>query len=101
MEHKIKPVFRVKESSLIAKIAARKLRTQSVAIVIGNTIHLHNATKEDLLQNDCWLRHELCHIRQFKRYGFIPFIFKYLVESFKKGYYLNKYEIEARRAERE
>ncbi|MEO5985288.1 MAG: DUF4157 domain-containing protein [Ferruginibacter sp.] len=101
MEHNMKHEYLIKEDSFIAKIAARKLRTQSVAIVIGKTIHLHNTTKEALLQNDCWLKHELCHIRQFKRYGFIPFILKYLVESIKKGYHLNKYEIEARRAEKE
>lgn len=91
--------YYIKEDSLIAKIAAKKLKSTSVAIVIGKTIHLANATKEDLLQNKSWLKHELCHIEQFKKFGFFNFIFKYLIESIKSGYYMNKYEVEARAAE--
>ena len=51
--------FRIKENSWIARIAAIKLNAASVAIVIGNTIHLHNATKAELLANRRWLTHEL------------------------------------------
>lgn len=93
--------FKIKENSWIAKIAALKLRTQSVAIVIGHTIHLHNVHSADFLQNTRWLNHELCHIKQFEMHGFIPFIFKYIIESARHGYYNNKYEIEARKAERD
>ena len=91
--------YYIKEDSIIAKIAARKLKTTCVAIVIGKTIHLANASKEDLLQNEKWLKHELCHISQFEKFGFLNFIFKYLVESYRSGYYMNKYEVEARAAE--
>lgn len=90
----------VKERSFIARIAAFILRTNNVAIVFGKTIFLWNATKEDLLKNKNWLRHELVHVRQFLRYGFFPFIFMYLWESIKKGYYQNKFEIEARAFEK-
>jgi hypothetical protein len=89
----------IKENSWIAKIAARKLRSDNVAIVIGKTIHLHNVSKICFLENKRWVKHELCHVRQFQQHGFAPFIFKYLRESMRSGYYHNKYEVEAREAE--
>lgn len=93
--------FSIKENSWLARIAAWKLNTSSVAIVFGNTIHLWNSSKEDFLQNKKWLKHELCHIRQYKQYGNLGFIIKYVWESLKKGYYNNKFEVEARKAENE
>jgi hypothetical protein len=57
--------------------------------------------KEDFLKNKRWLNHEICHIKQFEDNGFLTFIFKYLMESLRNGYYNNKYEIEARLAEQE
>lgn len=91
--------FHIKENSWLAKIAAKKLRSSSVAMVLGKTIHLHNTSKETFLQNKKWLQHELCHIQQFKQHGYAGFIVKYLWESVKKGYNNNKYEAEARAAE--
>ena len=91
--------FIIKENSWIAKIAAMKLHANAVAIVIGKTIHLHNTSKDDFLKNERWLRHELCHVQQFRQHGYISFIIKYLWESIRKGYYNNKYEAEARLAE--
>jgi len=91
--------FHIKENSWLAKIAAKKLHTSSVAMVLGKTIHLHNTTKEDFLKNTKWVKHELCHVQQFKQYGFFMFVIKYLYESIKVGYYNNKYEVEAREAE--
>ena len=93
--------FTIKENSYVAKIAARKLKASSVAIVFGSTIHLWNSSKEDFLKNERWLKHELCHIRQYKEHGYIGFLVKYLWESFRKGYYNNKFEVEARKAEDE
>lgn len=93
--------IRIRENSWLAGIAARKLRVRGVAMVLGKTIHLHNTTTEQFLKSKRWVRHELCHIRQFHEHGFVPFIFKYLWESLKHGYYNNKYEIEARAAETE
>jgi hypothetical protein len=89
----------VKENSWVARLAAKKLHAENVAIVIGKTIYLHNVSKQQLLKNEKWLKHELCHIKQFKQYGVITFIAKYLWESLHKGYFNNKYEVEARRAE--
>ena len=91
--------FYIKENSWLAKIAAIKLRSSSVAMVLGKTIHLHNASKEDFLQNKKWVKHELCHVQQFKQHGYLLFIIKYVWESLKKGYYNNKFEVEARAAE--
>ena len=89
----------IKENSWIAKLAALKLRSKSVAIVIGKTIYLHNTSKQEFLKDERWVKHELCHVRQFKENGYLPFIAKYLLESIRKGYYNNKYEVEAREAE--
>jgi len=91
--------FNIKENSLIARIAAWKLHSQSVAIVMGKTIHLHNASGKDFLKNPQWLRHELRHIEQFKRYGPLRFIILYLFESARNGYDNNRFEIEARLSE--
>ena len=91
--------FPIKENSWIAKLAAKRLRTQNVAIVLGKTVHLYNVSKEHFLQNEKWVRHEKCHLQQFRKYGFLKFILMYLWESFNKGYYNNKYEVEARKAE--
>ena len=91
--------YSIKENSWIAKVAAIKLRSKHVAIVIGKTIHLHNTSKQDFLKNEKWVKHELCHVRQFKQKGLITFILKYLWESIKHGYFNNRYEVEARDAE--
>ena len=94
-----KPSYNIKENSWIARIAALKLNASSVAIVLGNTIYLHNAKREEFLKNPQWLKHELCHIRQFEEHGFLLFIIKYLMECLRHGYYNNKYEVAARQAE--
>ena len=93
--------FIIKENSWLAKIAAWKLSSQSVAMVLGKTIHLHNTTKENFLQNEKCVKHEFCHIQQFRQHGYIGFIAKYLWESMRKGYYNNRFEVEARAAETE
>jgi hypothetical protein len=90
----------IKENSWVAKLAAKKLRSDNAAIVIGKTIHLHNTSTQKFLQDERWLKHELCHIKQFKDYGFINFIAKYLLEWLKHGYFNNKFEAEARAAEK-
>jgi hypothetical protein len=91
----------IKENSWIAKLAAKKLKAKTVAIVVGRTIHLHNATRRDLLQNPRWLRHEIRHVLQFRQHGLIPFMVLYLFESIKNGYRNNKYELEARASEKD
>lgn len=90
---------RIKENSWIASLAALKLGTENAAIVIGSTIHLSKVSRQQFLANEKWVKHERCHIDQFKKYGFFSFIFKYIWESIRKGYFNNKYEVEARNAE--
>jgi hypothetical protein len=93
------PDFIIKENSWLAKIAAKKLKADSVAMVLGKTIHLYNTTKLNFLGDERWLKHELCHIKQFKEHGYFLFVVKYLWESLRKGYYNNRFEVEARKAE--
>lgn len=91
--------IKIKENSLLAKIAARKMGSKDAAIVIGNTIHLFGATRKDLLDNPTWLRHELKHVEQTLRLGLASFLTLYLLDSIRNGYQNNRFEIEARNAE--
>ena len=91
--------LRVKEQSWIAKLAAKKLRSKNVAIVIGSTIHLYNVSKQQFLEDEKWVKHEVCHLEQFQKHGYFTFILKYLWESIRHGYHQNKYEEEARKVE--
>lgn len=70
-----------------------------MAIVMGHCIHLHGVSKKDFLQNERWLRHELKHVEQYAKHGFIGFIAKYLWHSLIYGYHNCCYEKEARAAE--
>ena len=91
--------FGVRENSWLAKLAAWKLNASQLAMVLGNTIHLFKTGREEFLKDEKWLKHELCHIRQFRENGFFMFLTRYLWESMRKGYYNNRFEIEARKAE--
>ncbi len=91
--------YRIKEKSFLAFIAAKKLKAKQVAMVIGKTIHLHNTSEEEFLNNRRWFKHELAHIEQYKKYGLLKFLFLYLWYSIKYGYYNNPFEVEARKAE--
>jgi len=91
--------FKIKENSFIASLAARKLKSKRAAIVFGHTIHLHNISRDQFYNDERLMRHELCHVKQYEEHGFLGFLVKYLVESIKKGYTNNKFEIEARNAE--
>jgi len=90
----------IKENSLLARVAAWKLNSANgVAMVLGNTIHLHNVTAEKFLDDKKWLKHEYCHILQYKKLGVAGFLWRYLIESIRHGYRNNRFEIEARQAE--
>jgi hypothetical protein len=91
---------KIRESSLFARLAARKLKCHSVAAVLGNTIHLWNVSRDEFLQHKPWVVHELAHVRQFRRYGFLRFLALYLWESARRGYYNNRFEVEARKEEK-
>ena len=91
--------FKIKENSVLARIAAWKLKSGRMAITMGTTIHLFNTSREEFLSDERWVRHELKHVEQYKRYGYFTFLWKYIIESIRKGYYNNKFEIEARENE--
>ena len=93
--------IKIKERSWKAKIAAWWLGVDNVAFTLGKTIHLYNATAQEFLHDTRWVKHELKHVEQFRRYWFISFITLYTIETIKKGYRNNKYEIEARMAEQD
>ena len=75
------------------------MKAGKIAMVIGNTIHLHNTTRQEFLGNRKWFKHEIAHVQQWMQYGKIRFLSLYLLESFNKGYYNNRFEVEARKKE--
>ncbi|MFT4022454.1 MAG: DUF4157 domain-containing protein [Flavihumibacter sp.] len=91
--------YRIRENSFWAKLAAKKLKSDQMAMVLGRTIHLYNTGHREFLNNRRWLRHELAHIRQFSELGFFGFLWRYAIESIRKGYRQNRFEEEARAAE--
>lgn len=80
-------------------MAARQLRCKTVAAVFGRTIHLWNVSREDFLKRRSWVVHEVEHVRQFQRYGYVRFSALYLLEYTRRGYHNNRFEVEARLAE--
>ncbi|WP_153795817.1 DUF4157 domain-containing protein [Foetidibacter luteolus] len=95
-----KPVkIRIVEKAWQARIAARWLHSKRVALVLGGTIYLWGVCRQCFLEDEAWIKHELAHIEQFKRYGRLRFAGLYLLESIKKGYYNNRFEAEARQME--
>lgn len=93
-------MVQIKENSFLARIAAKKLKANSVAMVIGHTIHLHNVTREIFLEDQRWVKHEMAHIDQYRRYGLVRFLLLYTWYSIKYGYRNNPFEIEAREKEK-
>ena len=88
--------MRILENSPYAAVAARVLGARSVAMVLGRCIHLHGATRTQFLTDRLWLRHELVHILQFRRLGFLRFMILYAWWSIIYGYENNPLEREAR-----
>ncbi|CAL1521584.1 hypothetical protein MMC2321_05379 [Chitinophaga sp. MM2321] len=72
---------------------------QQVAMVVGRTIHLHGASRGQFLADITWVRHEVCHVMQYLEYGLIGFLWRYLSEYMRNGYYLNRFEVAARESE--
>lgn len=70
-----------------------------MAMVVGSTVYLYNTSKQEFLADKSWVRHEQKHIEQYRMYGTAGFIARYLLESIRHGYYRNRFEVEARKAE--
>lgn len=60
------------------------------AITIGRTIYCLTDCPPDLHA------HEFLHIRQWQEYGYLGFLARYLWDSLRHGYWLNRFEMEAR-----
>jgi len=99
MDHAEKINVCIKENAVLARMASSFLKEEKMAVVIGKTIYLYRATTGEFLADRSWLRHELMHVWQYRKRGIFLFLFKYLYESIVRGYYNNRYEIEARNAE--
>jgi hypothetical protein len=102
-KYKVVPMTKVKikENSWLARIAAFNLNSSSVAMVIGKTIYLHNSSREEFLNNQKWVRHEVAHVMQCQQLGLLRFLAIYVVETLKKGYQNNRFEVEARQKEKD
>ncbi|GAA4502837.1 hypothetical protein GCM10023172_26740 [Hymenobacter ginsengisoli] len=88
-------------NSPLARIARLVLgRAPRVAMVLGQTVHLSGASREEFLADAEWVAHEEVHLRQVRDLGTLRFLYKYLVESARVGYYQNKFEVEAREGAR-
>ena len=91
---------KLREQSWVARLAAQKMKAGALAIVFGRTVHLWNISRREFLQSPRLVMHEVEHVRQYKHHGYIPFLALYLAEWIQKGYYNNRFEVEARAAER-
>lgn len=91
---------RIVENSVLARVARLKLGTRSVAMVLGNSIHLSGATREEFLNDPYWVAHEMEHIRQFQEHGKLGFLGRYLLGWLRHGYYNIPFEVAAREAGR-
>lgn len=88
---------KLKTDTLVSKVAFRLIRShknKAIASAINKTIHLHAITAEAFVERKAFMRHELQHIIQYHTIRF--FVLKYIWETLKKGYFNNKYEVEAR-----
>jgi hypothetical protein len=79
-----------------SRLARYFLPRRYVAITLGS----HVLTTRSQL-GERTLRHERAHIEQWRRYGVISFLVRYLWCHFRYGYWRNPFEVEARRAEDE
>jgi hypothetical protein len=89
----------IKENAWVAKLAARNMRSRNIAIVFGSTINLYGVSREAFLADTGWVRHEVCHVRQYRHHGFAWFLLQYVWQWLRVGYYDISFEKEARLAE--
>ena len=83
-------------NSPLARVARAVLGARQVAMVLGSTVHLSGVSRAEFLADAEWVAHEETHLRQFREHGTLPFLWKYLLESARVGYFNNRFEIEAR-----
>lgn len=101
MAMELRTTVYVRERSIYASLAARKLSYSRIAIVLGRTIHLHGVTKQAFFASERWVIHELVHVEQYQRYGSIRFLWLYFIGWLRFGYFNHPLEREARSREQE
>lgn len=91
--------IKVVENSRLAKFAARLAGDDGkYAITFGKTVFI-SCKKEEFYAEPWWVRHELTHVRQYKEYGILGFLKRYIGYSIFHNYYEIPFEKEAISAE--
>jgi len=91
--------FRVVGNSRLAKVAGRLMGQQDrYAITFGKTIFV-SCDKKDFLTERGWVKHEITHVEQYKKYGLLEFLKRYVAYSVFNRYDQNPLEKEALSAE--
>ncbi|HEV2734732.1 MAG TPA: DUF4157 domain-containing protein [Longimicrobiaceae bacterium] len=72
-----------------------RMKGPAAAVTLGRTIVVH----PDVRLTRRLLVHELTHVRQWEEDRLFPL--RYALESLRRGYWNNRYELEARQAERD
>lgn len=91
--------FRVVGNSKLAKIAGRiNGEREKYAVTFGKTIFV-SCTKEDFLSEHWWVRHEVTHVEQYKKFGIFGFLKRYFAYAIFYRYRENPFEKEAISAE--
>lgn len=85
------------EYAVVTKLAKKLWGNKYKALSIGEYILW--GSKELCLNDIKTFRHEMVHIKQYKKYGVLIFKALYLLELIKSGYDKNKFEVEANKAE--
>lgn len=93
------PGTRIQEQAWLAWLAARCLGTRRVAVAWRSSILLWGVNRPDFLANAAWVRHEVCHLKQYRRYGTAGFLLRYGLGWLRYGYQQHPMELEARAAE--
>jgi hypothetical protein len=91
--------FKVVGHSWIAKVAGRMTGQElKYAVTFGKTIYV-SCDKNAFLSERGWTRHELTHVGQYKKYGVLEFLKRYVFYSIFHRYENNPFEKEALYAE--
>jgi len=83
-------------NSKVAKLLAKIMKKQGMALVIGQTVYYSMSEAE---VGPRLRRHENRHKQQYKENGFFKFIFLYIFYTIKYGYRNNPFEVDARNHE--
>lgn len=93
-------LIKIKEGSWRDKFLALWAKVCGTRKIQGFTTFNHSIwIRPDRTDDKQLLAHELMHIKQIDDLGIVEFTYKYVKELIKVGYYDNKYEVQARKAD--